>query len=192
MKRLIIKAVALLCVASIVLVACSQSDKESEEKETTTTKAKSATDTSTKDKSIVEIATSSGDFSSLLSVVNQAGLGELLSGKGTYTVFAPSNDAFAKIDPATMTSLQSNQTELTKVLTYHALATEILLSSDFEDGQVLTTAEGSKLTLGVKDGKYTVTTDAGVTANIVKADIEGSNGVIHVIDSVLIPANLSL
>jgi len=189
MKKSILKVIALLCIASLALVACSDSDSDSE---TTTTTAKAAEETSTKDKTIVEIAVANEDFSTLVSAVQAAELAELLSGEGTFTVFAPNNAAFEKIEPATLEALLANKAELTKVLTYHALATAVVKSGDLTDGQEITTAEGSKLTIGVKDGKVTVTTDNGVTANVISADIEGSNGVIHVIDTVLLPANLAL
>lgn len=191
MRKTILKVVAVLCVASLALVACSSdSDSDKESKETTTTKAMK--EESTKDMTIVEIASGNEDFSTLVSAVQAAGLVDLLSGEGTYTVFAPTNDAFAKIDKATLDTLLANKEELTKVLTYHAVATAVVKSGDLTDGQKITTAEGSELTIGVKDGKVTVTTDAGVTANVVQADIEGSNGVIHVIDTVLLPKNLAL
>ena len=182
MKKTILKVIALLCIASLVLVACSDSDSDKDKADSTTTTKKAAEETSMKDKTIVDIAVANPDFSTLVAAVQAADLGDLLATEGTFTVFAPTNEAFAKIDKATLDTLLANKAELTKVLTYHAVATAAVMSSDLTDGQVITTAEGSKLTIGVKDGKVTVTT----------ADIEGSNGVIHAIDTVLLPKNLAL
>ena len=187
MKKTILKVIALLCIASLALVACSDSDSDKDKADSTTTTKKAAEETSMKDKTIVDIAVANPDFSTLVAAVQAADLGDLLATEGTFTVFAPTNEAFAKIDKATLDTLLANKAELTKVL-----ATAAVMSSDLTDGQVITTAEGSKLTIGVKDGKVTVTTDAGVTANVVTADIEGSNGVIHAIDTVLLPKNLAL
>ena len=192
MKKTILKVIALHCIASLALVARSDSDSDKDKADSTTTTKKAAEETSMKDKTIVDIAVANPDFSTLVAAVQAADLGDLLATEGTFTVFAPTNEAFAKIDKATLDTLLANKAELTKVLTYHAVATAAVMSSDLTDGQVITTAEGSKLTIGVKDGKVTVTTDAGVTANVVTADIEGSNGVIHAIDTVLLPKNLAL
>ncbi len=189
MKKTILKVIALTCIASLALVACSSKDSTSKESTTTTTKAKEST---TEKKSIVELAQGNENFTSLLAAVQAAELGELLATDGTFTIFAPVNAAFEKLDATQRDALMANKVELTKVLTYHAVATEVLKSADLTDGQEITTAEGSKLTIGVKDGKITVTTDAGVTANVVGEEIVGSNGVIHVIDTVLLPANLAL
>ena len=190
MRKTVLKVIAVMCVASLALVACGD-DKDSESKsKTTTTKAMAEKEMAT-DQNIVEIAQGNDDFSTLVTAIGAADLGETLSGEGPFTVFAPTNAAFEKIDPATLEKLLANKAELTKVLTYHAAAAKVF-SGDLTDGQVIETVEGSKLTIGVKDGSVTVTTDAGVTANVTKADIEGSNGVIHVIDTVLLPANLAL
>lgn len=140
---------------------------------------------------IVEIAVDNDDFSTLVTAVTAADLGETLSGEGPFTLFAPTNEAFEKIDEATLITLLANKAELTKVLTYHAAAAKVL-SGDLTNGMVVDSVEGSKLTINVKVGKVTVTTDAGVVANVTTADIEGSNGVIHVIDTILLPKNLAL
>lgn len=200
MKKTLIKLLATLCVLSIVVVACgdnkdsddkkAKTEKSSESKMTEEEKMKAEEEAMMK-KNIVEIAAADDNFSTLVTAVTAADLGATLSGDGPFTLFAPDNAAFAKIDKATLDTLLANKAELTKVLTYHAAAAKVL-SGDLTDGMVVDTVEGSKLTINVKDGKVSVTTDAGVTANVTKADIQGSNGVIHVIDTVLLPKNLSL
>jgi len=194
MKKTIIKLLVTLSILSLVVVACGDDKKDSESKKATTETTaadKMSEEEKMKDMTIVEIAVGNEDFSTLVTAVTAADLGETLSGEGPFTLFAPTNDAFAKIDKATLTALLANKVELTKVLTYHAAAAKVL-SGDLTDGMVVDSVEGSKLTINVKDGKVTVTTDAGVVANVVTADIEGSNGVIHAIDTVLLPKNLKL
>ena len=169
MKKNILKVIAAMLALSIVFVACSDSkdDKKDDKKtETTTTKKAMSTEGSmTKDdsklssgsmsdeaKSIAEIAAGNPEASTAVSLVQQAGLADLIASEGTLTLFTPTNDAFKKVDPATLAALQANPDALLQVLKYHALATEVLLSKDLTDGKVITTAEGSKLTVNVKDG----------------------------------------
>jgi uncharacterized surface protein with fasciclin (FAS1) repeats len=178
MKKTLTLAVSVLCLLSLVLVACSD-DKDSKSDETTTTTEKK--------KSIVDVASGNDDFSTLVSLVKDANLDSLLQADGTYTVFAPTNDAFAKVPAETLAAIKANPDALKAVLTYHAVSTEVLMSSDFTDGQVIETASGYTLTVNVKDGNVTLTTDAGATVNVVKADVGASNGVIHAIDGVLVP-----
>jgi uncharacterized surface protein with fasciclin (FAS1) repeats len=180
--------IATLCVVTLAFAACS-SDSDSEANDTTTTEAQAP---ETQDQTIVDIAAGNEDFSTLVDLVTQAGLVETLSDPDAeFTVFAPTNDAFAKVDAATLEALGNNKDALTQVLTYHAVAAKAL-SGDLSDGQELTTVEGGTLTVGITDGKVTLTTDGGTTVNVTTADIEASNGVIHVIDGVLIPADLAL
>jgi len=131
-------------------------------------------------KDIVAIATT--DAKTLAAAVKAAGLIETLQGKGPFTVFAPTDAAFAAIQSDVDNLLKpENKEKLAKILTYHVISGK-MEASDLEDGQELTTVEGGKLTVMVKDGEVTVG-NARVTA----ADIEASNGVIHVIDKVLLP-----
>lgn len=185
MKKTVLTMIATICLLSLVLVACGNDDKESS---SDTTKSTAAME---EKKSVGEIAMADDSFSTLVDLVVATGLDEVLQGEGTYTVFAPSNDAFAKVDPATLAALQANKDALKQVLTYHVLDTTVL-AADLEDGAVVTTVEGSELTIGVDGDKVTVTDDNGNTYNVTKADITGSNGVIHVIDGVLVPMDLKL
>ncbi len=135
------------------------------------------------DKNVVENASNAPNLTTLVSAVKAAGLVETLSGKGPFTVFAPDNDAFAKLPKATLTDLlkPENKKTLTSILTYHVVP-GTYAASDLKDGQELTTVNGEKLKVSVKDGVVKVG-DATVT----QADVFQSNGVAHVIDTVLQP-----
>jgi len=131
-------------------------------------------------KDIVEIA--STECKTLAAAVTAAGLVETLQGEGPFTVFAPTDGAFAKIQSNVDELLKPiNKAKLGQILTYHVVSGE-LMADDLEDGMELTTVEGSILEVMVKDGEVTV---GG--AKVISADVEASNGVIHVIDKVLMP-----
>ena len=130
---------------------------------------------------IVETAQDAGNFSTLLSAAESAGLVETLSGEGPYTVLAPSNEAFDALPEGTLDGLSDE--ELTSILTYHVVPSAAM-AGDLSDGQMLETVNGAELEVSI-DGDTVMVGDATVT----QADIEASNGVIHVIDSVLMPPN---
>ena len=138
---------------------------------------------------VVDVATSNEDFSTLVTAVEAAGLAETLSGDGPFTVFAPVNDAFAALPAGTVDSLllPENQDQLTGVLTYHVVPKEAM-SGDLSDGMTVTTVQGQPLTVGVSDAGVTLTDGTGNTVSVVQADIEAGNGVVHIIDEVLLPA----
>lgn len=131
---------------------------------------------------IVEIAAAAEDFSTLVAAVKAAGLVETLSGEGPFTVFAPTNAAFAALPDGTVEMLlkPENKAKLTKILTYHVVPAKVM-AADVKPGQVAT-VEGSKITIKAADGKVMVD-----DATVVKTDIVASNGVIHVIDKVIMP-----
>jgi len=134
--------------------------------------------TTTKD--IVAIAAT--DCKTLAAAVKAAGLVETLQGKGPFTVFAPTDAAFAAIQSEVDKLLKpESKQKLSKILTYHVVSGK-MKAADLKDGQELTTVEGSKLKVMVKDGKVMVG-----NAKVTTADISASNGVIHVIDKVLLP-----
>jgi uncharacterized surface protein with fasciclin (FAS1) repeats len=174
---------SLIVAASLTLgaVACSSDSKSSSSD--TTAKSNSSTTKAMKSETLVEIAAGNADFSTLVGAVKTAGLVETLSGKGPFTIFAPTNEAFAKLPAGTVASLTPEQ--LKSILTYHVVAGEVL-AKDVKAGKVKT-VNGAELTINVKDGKVTITDAKGNTVNVVKTDIVGSNGVIHVIDGVLMP-----
>ena len=135
------------------------------------------------DKDIVDIAAGNDDFSTLVAAVKAGGLVETLKGDGPFTVFAPTNNAFAALPEGTVESLlkPENKDKLVAILTYHVVAGKVM-AADVKPGEV-GTVNGAKATISVKDG--TVMIDK---AKVVATDIVGTNGVIHVIDSVIIPA----
>jgi uncharacterized surface protein with fasciclin (FAS1) repeats len=134
-------------------------------------------------KNIVENAVMSSDHTTLVAAVTAAGLVETLSGTGPFTVFAPTNEAFAALPAGTVDGLlmPEKKADLTKVLTYHVVA-GAYKAADLTDGMELTTVEGGKLKVSIKDGVVMVG-GAQVTA----ADAISSNGVTHVINKVLLP-----
>ncbi len=132
---------------------------------------------------IVGVASGDPQFSTLVTALKAAGLVKTLQGKGPFTVFAPTNAAFAKIKKADLDALLKNKTELTKVLLYHVVAGKVMGADAMKmNGKMAKTVEGSSLNIAVM-GKVLEVNNAKVT----KADIEASNGVIHVIDTVLMP-----
>ena len=131
-------------------------------------------------KDIIDTAVAAGSFTTLAKLLTDAGLVETLKGAGPFTVFAPTDEAFAKVPAETLASLAADKALLTKVLTYHVVAGKVM-AADIKPGDVATVA-GPNITLSVADGKVMVN-GATVTA----ADVVASNGVIHVIDQVLLP-----
>ncbi len=146
----------------------------------------SSQNSSTKAKTIVGVAAANPDFSTLVTAVKQAGLVGALKGKGPYTVFAPTNEAFAKIPADQLNALLADKAKLTAVLTYHVLKGRVP-SSSLKATQTVPTLEGGTITINVADGKATITDGQGNVSNIVTTDVKAKNGVIHVIDTVLLP-----
>jgi uncharacterized surface protein with fasciclin (FAS1) repeats len=133
-------------------------------------------------KNVVEIAAGADDFSTLVAAVKAAGLAEALSGDGPFTIFAPTNSAFAKLPKGTVESLLKPEAKekLGAILKYHVVAGKVM-AADVKAGKVKT-LNGKEITISVADGKVKVD-----GATVVKTDIVGTNGVIHVIDSVVLP-----
>lgn len=137
----------------------------------------------TDDKTVVEIAIANGKFNTLVAAVKAAGLVETLSGKGPFTVFAPTDEAFAKLPKETLADLlkPENKAKLASILTYHVAAAK-MPASDVVKATSIATVNGQSLTVVVKDGKVTVD-----GANVVATDVMGKNGIVHVIDTVVLP-----
>ena len=129
---------------------------------------------------IVDTAVAAGDFTTLVAAVEAAGLVETLKGDGPFTVFAPTDEAFAALPEGTVEALLDDIPTLTGILTYHVVPGAVM-SGDLSDGMMAETVNGQSLTISLGDG---VMVDS---ANVVAADIEASNGVIHVIDAVIMP-----
>jgi uncharacterized surface protein with fasciclin (FAS1) repeats len=130
-------------------------------------------------KDIVDTAVAAGQFKTLATALQAAGLVETLKGKGPFTVFAPTDEAFAKVPKADLDALLKDKAKLTAVLTYHVVPGKVM-AKDVKAGKVKT-VQGSELTVGTTGG---VTVD---NAKVIKTDIGATNGVIHVIDTVVLP-----
>lgn len=161
----------------------------------TTLVALSLSKTATAQKTIVDVAVSSEDFTTLVAALKAADLVGALQGEGPFTVFAPTNSAFAKIDSKTLNSLlePKNKEALANILTYHVVsgklvANDVVAALKKGNGKVEVKAlNGQTLTVMQKDGKIWLKDQNGNYSEIVKTDVMGSNGVIHVIDSVVMP-----
>lgn len=132
-------------------------------------------------KDIVDTAVAAGSFNTLVAAVKAAGLVETLKGKGPFTVFAPTDEAFAKLPAGTVEALLKDKEKLTKILLYHVVSGNVM-AKDVVKLKSAKTVQGSSVKITAKDGKVMVD-----NANVVKTDIATSNGVIHVIDTVIIP-----
>jgi uncharacterized surface protein with fasciclin (FAS1) repeats len=147
-------------------------------------------------KNIIENAVNSADHTTLVAAVKAAGLVETLSGPGPFTVFAPTNAAFAKLPAGAVDGLLKPEAKpiLTKVLTYHVVAGKVSaedLMKKIKDGNgsvELTTVAGGKLTASVKGGKVVLKDEKGGESTVTQANVFQSNGVIHVVDTVLMPS----
>jgi uncharacterized surface protein with fasciclin (FAS1) repeats len=183
---------ALLVPIAVVAAGCSEDTDTAEDPaatESTTTVAptdETTTDATEETGTIVELAASNPDFSTLVDLVGKAGLAEALSAEGPFTVFAPTNEAFAKVDAATLDSLAADPTgALADVLKLHVVSGKIMAADAVAAaGTSIETLGGAKLKVEVSGGDVTV---GG--AKVVTTDLVGSNGVIHVIDSVITSAN---
>ena len=135
------------------------------------------------EKDIVDTAAAAGDFNTLVEAVKAAGLVQTLKGEGPYTLFAPTDAAFAKLPEGTLDSLlePENKAKLASILTYHVVAGKVM-AADVVTMTEAKTVNGQMLKISTTDGKVTVD-----EANVVKTDIECSNGVIHAIDAVVLP-----
>lgn len=146
-------------------------------------------------KDVVTIAIGSADHTTLVAAIKAADLVTTLKGKGPFTVFAPTNAAFNKLPAGTVESLlkPENKAKLAKILTYHVVsgnldAAAVVAAIKSGNGKaVLTTVSGGKLTASMDMGKVKLTDESGNSAFVTAADLKGSNGVVHVIDGVVLP-----
>ena len=174
------KRIAAVAAASmLVLVACGSDDSTSD---TTAAPSTTVAEVGT----IVEVASANDDFSTLVQAVTAADLATTLSGDGPFTVFAPTNAAFAALPAGLLEKLllPENKDVLVAILTYHVVAGEVM-AADVTAGDVAS----------VQGENITVTTDGGVkvnTANVVTTNVDASNGVIHVIDAVIVPPSIDV
>ena len=141
-------------------------------------------------KNIIQNAVHSKDHTTLVAAVKAAGLVDTLEGTGPFTVFAPTNAAFGKLPAGTVDTLvkPENKATLTRILTYHVVPGR-LEASDLSDGKKLKTVEGEELTVRKADGKVMIVDAKGDSATVTIPNVNQSNGVIHVVDTVLMPAS---
>jgi uncharacterized surface protein with fasciclin (FAS1) repeats len=190
-----IRRSAVICIAlsgALVLGACSSdsdaSDGSTDTSPATTPDTAMASETqAATDETIVEVASASPDFSTLVSAVEAAGLAETLSGAGPFTVFAPTNEAFAALPPGTLDALllPENKQQLADILTYHVVSGTVM-AGDVAAGAV-PTVNGAEFTIAIEGSDVVITDGQGNEATVVTTDVPASNGVIHVIDAVLLP-----
>ena len=141
-------------------------------------------------RNIIQNAVNSKDHTTLVAAVKAAGLVDTLEGKGPFTVFAPTNAAFGKLPDGTVDNLvkPENKATLTRILTYHVVPGK-LEASDLSDGKKLRTVEGEELMVKKANGKVMIVDAKGDTATVTISNVNQSNGVIHVVDTVLMPAS---
>jgi uncharacterized surface protein with fasciclin (FAS1) repeats len=182
--------------AVLALSACAGSDTD---EAGTTSPSTTSSDTmssssdggsqTTAANTIVDVAAGAGTFTTLVTAVQAAGLEETLRGPGPFTVFAPSDDAFAKLPAGTLDTLLADpKGDLTSILTYHVVPGKVMAADVAGmNGKTVTTVNGAAFTVNVSGDAVTLTDAAGNTATVTKTDIAADNGVIHVIDTVLMP-----
>lgn len=148
-----------------------------------------ATETEKQAGTIVDVAASTDSLSTLVTAVKAAGLVETLQADGPYTVFAPTNDAFAALPAGTLDTLlkPENVDQLKAILTYHVVQGKVM-AADLQDGQVITTVQGATLTVSITDGNVYLTDAKGNKVMVAQADVKADNGVVHVISGVLLPS----
>ena len=191
----LVKAISALALLGVITTSCGEK-KQAESTEMADTTAV-AVDTTVVEETpnIVGVASGNADFSTLVAAVKAAGLVETLSGAGPFTVFAPNNAAFDKLPAGTVDGLlkPENLNKLKSVLTYHVVsgkfdAASVIDAINKNNGKyTVTTVQGGKIVLSLKDGKVLLTDANGGTALVVLDDVTASNGVIHAIDTVVMP-----
>lgn len=197
MKKTFLSAMLVASASVLMLTACNDGEKKTEVSTTTADTTAIAVETPKTEeagvmvgganmvpsKNIVENASGSADHTTLVAAVKAADLATTLSGAGPFTVFAPTNAAFAALPAGAVDNLLKPEMkkDLAGVLTYHVVA-GALKAADLKDGMKLKTVQGQELKVSVKDGKVMIN-----GANVTVADVVSSNGVTHVIDAVLMP-----
>jgi uncharacterized surface protein with fasciclin (FAS1) repeats len=190
MKRIV--SLTLLLIVALAVAACAPAapggapapaPAATEAPAVESTEATEATEATAPELDIVDTAVGAGSFSTLVAAVQAAELESTLRGDGPFTVFAPTDEAFAALPAGTVEELLKDpKGQLTQILLYHVVPNAAVLSGDLSDGMSVATAQGAPVTISVQDGKVMVN-----GANVVQADIQTKNGVIHVIDAVILP-----
>lgn len=192
--RRILPAAAVLALA-LTTAACGSDDTTEEatppaaSTSAPASPSPSASESATMD--IVDTAVAAGSFTTLATALTEANLVETLKGEGPYTVFAPTDEAFEQLPDGTLdTLLKDPSGDLTTILTYHVVPGKVMAEDIVTmDGQKVKTVQGGELTVNVDGDKVSLTDAAGNTVNVTTTDVDASNGVIHVVDGVLMPTN---
>lgn len=203
MKR-ILAATGVISLA-LTLAACGEDDTtintgtttQTSATEETTTEETTTEETTTEETTaaeaagddIVDTAVAAGSFTTLTAALEAAGLDETLRGDGPFTVFAPTDEAFDALPEGTVDALLADpQGDLTEILTYHVIDGEVLAADVLEmDGEMVETLQGGSLTVEVEGEQVALVDAAGNRINVTDVDVDASNGVIHVVDAVLMP-----
>jgi uncharacterized surface protein with fasciclin (FAS1) repeats len=191
----LVKSILSLVVLGVVMASCGGEKKSKETTTTDTTVVVTDTVQVAETPNIVGVADANADFSTLVAAVKAANLVETLSGEGPFTVFAPTNAAFEKLPVGTVDTLlkPENAAKLTALLTYHVVSGKFEAAAVIEaitknNGKfTVTTVQGGKIDLTLKDGKVILTDAKGGMSTVILADVTASNGVIHAIESVVMP-----
>jgi len=195
------KLIMVFAVLAMVFTACKENKKEGDHEMmdssgTEQTSADPEADTMNENgQTVADIAMSNDQFSTLVQAIQAAGLGEMLQSDGPFTVFAPTDQAFSKLPEGTINDLlkSENKAKLTGILTYHVVAGEYTaadITKAIKEGggeMEINTMEGSKLTASLEGDKVIITDENGGKATVEQADVKGSNGIIHGVDTVLMP-----
>jgi uncharacterized surface protein with fasciclin (FAS1) repeats len=181
MKKNIITILVALAIGTTTFTACSNAVTKTTDAKPETVTEEPMNAPAAKD--VVDVAIGSPDHTTLVAAVKAAGLVETLKGAGPFTVFAPTNSAFAALPAGTVDGLlkPEQKSALTGVLTYHVVSGAVK-SGDLKDGQKVKTLQGEELLVSIKDGKVMIN-----GANVTAADLTATNGVVHVLDGVLMP-----
>ncbi len=191
----LVKKITAIVVLGLITISCGQK-KEAKSSEMVNSSETTMDSTALSETpNIVGVAAANADFSTLVTAVKAAELVETLSGTGPFTVFAPNNAAFAKLPAGTLDGLlkPENKDKLKAILTYHVVAGKFEAAAVIEainknNGKYsVPTVQGDTIVLSLKDGKVILTDAKGGTSTVVLADVAASNGVIHAIDSVVMP-----
>lgn len=190
-----VKSIVMLFVFGAIVASCNDGKKKEEVAVVDTVEAVVDTVQVEETPNIIGVASANADFSTLVAAVKAANLVETLSSEGPFTVFAPTNAAFDKLPKGTVETLLKPESaaKLTAVLTYHVVsgkfeAAAVIEAIEKNKGKfTVTTVQGGKIDLSLKDGKVILTDANGGTSTVVIPDVAASNGVIHAIDSVVMP-----
>lgn len=192
----LVKKISVFSFAVLVMTSCADGKKTEEEVEAVdSTEVVMEEPEMVQPTTIVDVAVGNENFSTLVAAVKAAGLVETLSSEGPFTVFAPTNEAFSKLPAGTVDNLlkPENVEKLKSVLTYHVVAGKfeaaaVIDAINKNKGKfTVTTVQGGKIDLSLKDGKVILTDANGKTSTVAMADVAASNGVIHAIDTVVMP-----